>query len=227
MPDYSFVRPHVQIVNAFDAHIKTGFPDVSGYDTSGENVVVSMPRTLTVAEQATLASLVGSYADPTYWLDLQRTDTIALKGPNTSSADPVFMQSFIVALPDNLGFTGECAQSMKTVVRYTPANLNAFAAWDSNADPVRFTLSMQDYSNSNYTVKSVTDDTSSLLGGWVAAARAGSNTADPVYKTIQMFGLNPGSDAIWNLYGSISNSNVSASINGMQKLYYSVTRTAL
>ncbi len=223
MPDYSFERAHVALVNALNAHIQPTFPDVAGYDTSGDNVIVNFPYELTTEQQATLAALVASYTDPPYWLDLQRTETIAMRSPATSSLTPVFMQAFIVAVPDNLGFMGECSQSMKTVVRYAPVNLAHFVDWDSNVSPVQFTLDIQDYTHDD-AITTITDDISNMLTGWQELAQAGSNTAPAIFKTIQLYGLNPTTDSIWNVFGSISNSNVSAGINGMQKLYYSVTR---
>ena len=221
MSEFNFNKS-ITIYPAFDAFVKKHFSTCLGIGGGSTNVNVVFSSILTNEEQVSLSNLVSNYVNPSYWLDLDHTESAPLTTEFINSSTPSVLQSIIVS---PYGQPNIVLDNFKSIIRYTTNNTSYFSNWDSNIDPINFTLILHNYNN-NSEIKSVTANINADIYNWKTMVQAGSNTLPDIYKTIQIYGLKdvvPGYDTIWLFKGSISNSNVNASLNGLQKLYYQVT----
>lgn len=221
MSKYSFTR-YVGIPAACFDYISKLFPNANGYSYSEGVLEVSFPTSLNSLELQELTQKISEYQDPDYWLDLYNTETYPFQSIVCDSQELIDMQAIIVT-PYNQN--GVVLGSMKTIVKYNCKNHAAFVS--NPTEPIKFNLVMNDYSSGNSNICNVeTDITNEVQNIWVPMVQAGSNVLPSIYKTTQIYGLKdlcPGADCIWTFQSSISNSNVTATINSLQKLFYYVT----
>ena len=217
---------------AFDAYMKlhaTEIYDRFKYDAnvhsirchgrSYDRIIVYAKRLLNDVEVASVRNLVEAYTDPGVWLTLSHTEQLPMISLPTSSAVPVPLQSIIVGpvIPDS----GVCVDGIKTVVQYATENTSAFAGDQSGA-----ILTFEIYCVTTDTiVMSVVQDIASVVGEF--QAKSGMAQSANVWRSLQVHGLMTkypkDSYGVWQYRVGISNPNISVSLHGLQKLYYTMT----
>lgn len=221
MAEFPFTKS-ITLYPAFDAFLKQNFPSTYlGISGGNDQVTVVFSEPISESEQVTLSNLVAGYSNPPYWLELDHTEGSALMSEPTNSTTSSLMQSIIVS---PYGQTNIVLDNMKTIVRYTTNNPSYFATWDSNVNPISFTLDVYNHTR-NLPVTSVSVNINNQIDQWKQYAVAGSNVLPDIFKTVQLYGLKdyvPNYDCIWLFNGAITNSNVFASLNSLQKLFYQV-----
>lgn len=226
MSEFAFNKA-ITIYPAFDAYLRNNFPTTFNGITGGSDTVTALfTEPLSEVQQATLSNLVSNYVNPSYWLELDHTESSPLMSEPTISPSNVLMQSIIVS---QYGQVNIALDNMKTIVRYSAQDPAYFATWDSNQSPVTFNLTIDNYTTGN-NVTIVSTNINNELATWKAMAQAGSNSLPDIFKTVQIYGLKdmiPNYDNIWLFKGSITNSNVAASLNSLQKLFYNVISATL
>ena len=206
----------ISIYSAFDAYLRSHFPTtLDGITGSSTEVSVIFKTELSQEDQTLLHDLVEAYVNPSYWLDLDHTESAPLTSPPTNSSDLVVLQSIIVSSLS--GNPNIVLANMKSIIRYSTQNPTYFQTWDPIEAPIIFTLEIYNYTTQSL-VKTVSTNVTNEIQAWKT-----DNTAPDIFKTVQIYGLKdliPNFDCIWLFKGSINNSNVYASMNGLQKLYY-------
>ncbi len=180
-------------------------------------VRITFARELTQEEQDLLASRINSYVSPTYWLDLHHTDNQFLTSLPSNTTTLAAIQSFIVSPYNTSDYV---MGDLKTIIKYETPDLNSFDGWNPETEPITFTLELYDYTQQQV-IYSTTESINNIVTTWLQ-----NNNTEPVWKTTQIYGLkdaNPGSDAIWQIKLAVSDPRIFVSLNGMQKIFYTVS----
>jgi hypothetical protein len=177
-------------------------------------------------EVSSLTILVEQYTDPSYWLEQNHTENLSFITKSITSPIPEIMQSIIISpySTDNI-----ILNDMTTIVRYTCDNIPAFSNWDSNVNPINFSLELYNYTD-NFSIKTIYANIDSDVEIWKNMATAGSNYCPDIFKTVEinnLYNICPSNNGIWLFKGAISNSNLSATLNCLQKKYYQIITPAL
>ena len=220
MSSFVFTK-ELHVTAAFTDYMQKNFGDafysVDGVPPFDQPLIrVNFNRDLTADEQSRLSTLVADYVSPAYWLVLDHTDNAFLSTPPTNSSDPIVCQSFIIS-PYNVGSI--VMGDVKTIIQYSTPDLSVFADWDPQTTPITCTIEIYSYTQ-NKSVVVVTTNINDVVSSWL-----NDNTADPCWRSIQLYGLkdaSPGSDEIWQLKLSVSDPRVFISLNSLQRLYYNV-----
>ncbi len=221
MSSYTFTK-ELHLADAFTDFLQktygelyTGWENVPPFDYP--IVRIHFTRELTQEEQDLLAQRINDYVSPSYWLDLHHTENQFLTSlPSNNTVDTV-IQSFIVSPYNTSDYV---MGDLKTIVKYETPDISAFNDWDPNQTPITCTVELYDYTQQQ-SIYRTTENINFIISGWLQ-----NNNNDPYWKTTQIYGLkdaNPGSDAIWQIKMSVSDPRVYISLNGMQKIYYTVS----
>lgn len=178
-------------------------------------VRITFSRELTQEEQDLLASRIEAYVSPSYWLTLHHTENQFLTSLPSNTTTLAAIQSFIVSPYNTSDYV---MGDLKTILKYETPDVSVFNDWDPETHPITCTVQLYDYTQ-NQVIYNTVENINTIISGWK------NNNVDPIWKTTQIYGLkdaNPGSDAIWQIKIAVSDPRVYVSLNGMQKIFYSV-----
>jgi hypothetical protein len=220
---YTYFRS-VSIPSACEKYIQDNFPAAIKLTITTEQIDVITNVQLTAAQQLTLDNLVSAYVDPSSFLDVNHPTIENTPMLSTAATNSNVDMHAITVIPRNSD-PANVINSLKTTASYTCSNPETFSNV-TLTNPVQFALRVKDYSHSNVVIGTVVSDiTSEITQQWIPLATAGSNTLPTIYKPLEVTGLgtsNPTTESIWVFNGSINNSNVSVSLNNLQKKTYNI-----
>lgn len=220
MAAYTFTKElHISV--AFTDYLQKTYGDL--YDL-WENVPpfdqplvrIHFTRELTQEEQDLLASRINSYVSPSYWLNLDHTENQFLTSLPSNNTTVSAVQSFIVSPYNTADYV---MGDLKTIIKYETPDISVFNDWDPEQTPITCTVELYDYTQQQ-TIYNTVENINNIITGWKQ-----NNSTEPYWKTVQIYGLkdaNPGSDAIWQIKLAVSDPRVYISLNGMQKIFYTV-----
>jgi hypothetical protein len=216
---YSFTKT-VNKIYAFDPYMKDyPVPFYDGVSVPGDGTIaISTTQVLTTEEEATLTTAVAEYSDPEVFLVYHHTESFPARSRSIFSTTPEMANTVIY--PNQFG-QELVYNAAKTILEYRTDHVENFL--NETGGYVTFTL--YDCTR-NFELATQVIGIDDLVLGW--AAQAANNETGPSTSTFRSVMFNdlmnagPDYDCIWHFKLSVSNTNISVRMNGLQYIVYSV-----
>lgn len=208
---------------AFNAYLRARTPNFNGVVNSPSQVTIFTTQELSEQDRSKLQSDIEAYIDPEYWLVLDHTESIPFTSSVSSGSSPFVIQSYIESPPNTND--GTVCDSIKTIIEYSTSDVTVFSNWDVNTHPLTATFDIYCLSYNNVVV-SVDINLNEVGQKWKDDANNGKTGPAIYWKSLQLVGLKDkypvDADCIRQYRISLSDTNISAKMNCLQKLFYVV-----
>jgi hypothetical protein len=221
---YTVQIPNVHKFNALDNLVRGNMPYFLGImATEGDpSIEFVFSKELTTEELATFHGLVDNYVDPEFWYSLYKKESMPLTTQHINTTNQTEMTTFIMTPGESDG--NSRLESFKTVIEYRTQDVTAFANYDENT-PLTVTLRLY-CKTRNLVLHEETIDITDIALSWKAIANNNGTGSKYELRSWQIYGLynkTPADyDCIWQFIGSVSDPLLYISLNGLQKIYYTI-----